>query len=254
MIFKTRPLINKQFATVHEFGFKNLIVSGCSFTYNNHDSFSATWPYYLRDLGGFDQLLDCSLPGAGNSHIANSLQWALENDRPDPLDSLIVVMWSGCDRDDYICPTSNANNSYPFTFKYSESVISGISGGAMGTGNIKSGLKELGQTKTLESRSIENYLLINGLWHYLTCRGYKFIFLNFLDGNLPSRTRHFDITNYLPKEIADRYRSLITNIPTPYTWALKHDLLEQDLAHPTPDGHLDWTKQVLLPYLQTQFD
>jgi len=250
MTFKVRN-IKKQFDTVHNFGLKNLIVSGCSFTYNNHETSAVTWPYYLRDIGGFDQVLDCSLPGGGNYHIANSLQWALEVDRPAPEDSLVVVMWSGCDRDDYICPTSNDNNSYPFTFKYSESVISGISGGAMGNGNIKSGLKELGQTKTLESRSIENYLLINGLWHYLTSCGYKFIFLNFLDGNLPSRTYHFDITKYLPTTIKNQYNLMLTKITDPHTFAVKHDLLCNDDFHPSPNGHLEWTRKILLPKLQT---
>lgn len=253
MIFKTRPNIKKQVDTVHNLGFKNLIVSGCSFTYNNHDEYSITWPYYLRDLGGFDQVLDSSLPGAGNYHIANSLQWALEIDQPEPASSLVIVMWSGCDRDDYICPESNANKQYPWSFKYNNSIITGISGGmsAQANGNTITGLKDLAKTKTLESRAIENYLCINGLWHYLKNSGYKFVFLNFLDGNLPSRTRHFDITKYLPTTIKNQYRSMLTKITDPYTWALKNDLLSDDDFHPSPDGHLDWTQKILLPKLQT---
>lgn len=116
MIFKTRPDIKKQFDTIADLGINYLIVSGCSFTYNNHDSFAASWPYYLKDLGGFTQVLDCSLPGAGNQHISNSLLWALNIDQPDPKNSLIVVMWSGNDRDDYICPESNNSDTYPFKF------------------------------------------------------------------------------------------------------------------------------------------
>ena len=115
MIFKTRPGIKKQFDTVHDFGIKNLIVSGCSFTYNNHETSASTWPYYLKDLGGFDQVLDCSMPGAGNYHIASSLQWAIEMQNPDPTNSLVIVMWSGNDRDDYICPQSIITD-YPFKF------------------------------------------------------------------------------------------------------------------------------------------
>jgi len=253
MIFKTRPLIKKQFDTVYKIGFKNLIVSGCSFTYNNHNSTATTWPYYLRDLGGFDQLFDCSLPGAGNYHIANSLQWALENDCPPGDDSLVVVMWSGCDRDDYICPSSNDDKKYPFSFNYGDSVISGITGGIDGNGNTIDGLTALGQTKTLESRAIENYLYINSLWHYLKSSGYKFIFLNFLDSDFPSRTQQFDITKYLPTTIKNQYNSMISDIPPLYNWALKNDLLCDDLFHPTPDGHLDWSRKILLPKMQTIF-
>jgi len=252
MIFKTRTSINKQFDTVQQFGFKNLIVSGCSFTYNNHDSSAATWPYYLRDLGGFDQVLDCSLPGAGNHHIANSLQWALEVERPNPADSLVIVLWSGCDRDDYICPEENIK-PYPFKFNYSRDVASGISGGLHATagGNTEAGLSELAKTKTLESRAVENYLYINGLWHYLKNSKYQFVFLNFLDGNLPSRTCHFDITKYLPTPIKNQYNLMFTKITDLYTWALKNDQLMSDDFHPSPDGHLDWTRKVLLPKLQT---
>ena len=253
MIFKTRPNLQKQFETIHNFGIQNLIVSGCSFTYNNHETSAVTWPYYLRDLGGFEQVLDCSLPGAGNSHITNSLQWALEVDRPDPANSLVIVMWSGCDRDDYICSDSNDNKRYPFSFQYTDSIISGISGGMsdQALGNTIVGLKNLAQTKTLESRAIENYLYINGLWHYLKNSKYKFIFLNFLDANLPSRTCHFDITKYLPTTIKNQYNLMLTNVTDPYTWALKNDLLTNDDFHPSPDGHLDWTRKILLPKLQT---
>lgn len=245
MIFKVRPDIEKQFDTVHNFGMKNLIVSGCSFTYNNHETSATTWPYYLRDLGGFDQVLDCSLPGAGNHHIANSLQWALEVESPNPMDSLVVVMWSGCDRDDYICPEENIK-PYPFKFNYSKNIVSAISGGS-----INDALSSLAQTKNLDSRAIENYLYINGLWNYLKNLGYPFVFLNFLDGNLPSRTRHFDITKHLPTAIKNQYNSMLTKITDPYTWALKNNLLTDDDFHPSPDGHLDWTQKVLLPKLQT---
>jgi len=253
MIFKTRPNLQKQFDTIHDFGIQNLIVSGCSFTYNNHETLALTWPYYLRDLGGFDQVLDCSLPGAGNSHITDSLQWALEVDRPNPANSLVIVMWSGCDRDDYICSDSNDNKQYPFSFRYTNSVISGIGGGmnAQSKGNTINGLKNLEQTKTLESRSIENYLYINSLWHYLKNSKYKFIFLNFLDGNLPSRTCHFDIANYLPTTIKNHYNSMFTKLTDLYTWSLKNDLLSGDDFHPSVNGHLDLTRTVLLPKLQT---
>ena len=245
MIFKVRPDIKKQFDVIHDFGIKNLIVSGCSFTYNNHETSATTWPYYLRDLGGFNQVLDCSLPGAGNHHIANSLQWALEVENPSPMDSLVVVMWSGCDRDDYICPEENIK-PYQFKFNYSKNIASSISGN-----NISDALLGLSQTKNLHSRAIENYLYINGLWNYLKNSGYQFIFLNFLDGNLPSRTGHFDITKHLPTVIKHQYNTMLTKIIDPYTWALKNNLLTDDDFHPSPDGHLDWTRKMLLPKLQT---
>lgn len=257
MIFKTRPGIKKQFDTAYNFGLRNLIVSGCSFTHNNHESAAVTWPYYLRDIGGFDQVLDCSMPGAGNYHISNSLIWALENDRPDPEYSLVVVMWSGNDRDDYICPASQDNGSYPFRFAYSEKVITGISGGPHqdAKGNISPIFKQFSAIKTAESRAIENYLYISHTWHYLKSSGFKFMFLEFLNNNLPSRTSHFDIKQYLPMNVAKKLHSMMENITDPYTWALKNNLLTDDDFHPNPEGHLSWTRNVLLPHMnQRRFD
>lgn len=251
MIFKTRD-INKQFDTIHDFGIKNLIVSGCSFTYNNHETIAVVWPYYLRDLGGFNQVFDCSLPGAGNHHIASSLQWAIEVENPDPKTSLVIVMWSGNDRDDYICPEKNSTG-YPFKFNYNDNIFSGITGGshANAAGNSGGQLAVLGKTKTSESRAIENYLIINGLYNFLQNKGYKFLFLDYLDRTLSSRTADFDIKPYLPYNIKSNLDCMIPKIITPHNWALKYNLLDRDDFHPSPDGHLDWTRKVLLPKLQT---
>lgn len=249
MSFKVRN-IKKQFDIIHNFGFKNLIVSGCSFTYNNHDTAAVTWPYYLRDLGNFEQVYDCSMPGAGNHHISNTLQWALDNNNLDPKESLVIVMWSGNDRDDYICPDSNISG-YPFRVKYSNTVSSGITGGldVKANGNTVKGLKNFSLCKDYESRSIENYLFIRSLWNFLTVNGYQFIFLDYLDRNLISRTLDFDIRKYLPDTIKQKFNQMMTPITDPYEWAIRHNLLTDDDFHPSPDGHLSWTKKILVPEL-----
>ena len=258
MIFQTLP-IKKQFDTVSNFGLKNLIVSGCSFTYtfNRYESAPTTWPYYLRDLGGFDTVFDCSMPGAGNYHISHSLIWGLENDRLDPKNSLVIVMWSGNDRDDCIYPISQDNGSNPFRFNYSENTISGMTGGShlYAHSNINDLFKQFNTRKTAESRAIENYLYISSAWHYLKSAGFKFMFLEFLKGNLPSRTGHFDIKPYLPVNISKKLHGMMENIIDPYAYALKNNLLTDDDFHPSPDGHLSWTKNILLPHMnQRQFD
>jgi len=253
MIFKNRNA-NKQFNTMYNFGIQNLIVSGCSFTYNNHDTVPVAWPYYLRDLGGFNRVLDCSLPGAGNNHISDSLIWGLEIEKPDPATSLVIVMWSGHDRDDYICPKEHINN-YPFQFNYSENVMSSITGGnapESAGNNISDGLKKLSMTKTLESRAIENYLCIAKTYQYLKSLNYRFLFLNFINPTEPvGGTNTFDIKKYLPSTAKQKLDSMITEINDPYHFAVRHNLLDGDKFHPIPHGHLRWTKKVLIPHLQT---
>jgi hypothetical protein len=254
MIFKTRG-VKKQFNTIHNFGIQNLIVSGCSFTHNNHNTVAVAWPYYLKDLGGFDQVLDCSLPGAGNSHISDSLIWGLEIERPDPANSLVIVMWSGHDRDDYICPKEYINN-YPEQFYYNKNVMSSITGGnapESAGNNISDGLKKLSMTKTLESRAIENYLCIAKTYQYLKSLNYKFLFLNFINPTLEpvGGSNSFDIKKYLPTPAKQKLNSMITEIVDPYHFSVRHNFLGGDDFHPIPFGHLRWTKKVLIPHLQT---
>lgn len=247
-MFKTRK-IKRVFPVDKSLGYKNLIVSGCSFTHNVSEDHLDTWPYYLRDIGGFDEVYDCSLPGAGNSHIANSLQWCLETDPIDPADSLVIVMWSGVDRDDFICPKEHLI-PYP-EFKFTDTVNSGITGGLLRTGNTKTCLPDLAQQKTSASRSIENFLLINGMYHYLHAKKYQFLFLDFCKGSaiVSGRTKHFDITPYLPKNLQQTYKRMFTNITDLHEWAIRYDLQATDDFHATHHGHLDWTRKVLFPYL-----
>jgi len=243
-LFKIRK-IKKQFDIVDRVGYSNLIVSGCSSTFNNHETSAASWPYYLRDIGGFDKVQDCSMPGAGNNHIANSLQWCIENESPDPKNSLVVVMWSGNDRDDYVMPSSNDNKEYPFHFNYSKDVVSGITGGSAKWN--KGNLKEYRVPKSKESRAIENYLLVNSMYHYLKSKGFTFVFLKI--SNEMAQINHFDITPYLPKNIQQTYKRMFTNLTDLYEWAVRHDFLEEDDLHCNIHGHLDWTRKVLHPYL-----
>ena len=253
MIFKTRPDIPKQYETVFDFGKKNLIVSGCSYTYNNHESCAVTWPYYLRDFGGFEQVLDCSLPGAGNYHISNALQWALEVERPDPDDSLIVVMWSGHDRDDCIIPKQHVND-YLFQFAYSDDVYTGITGGQHPDckGNTKKDFKSFAELKNKKTKAIENYLTITGLYSFLRHKQYQFTFLDYLDRSLVSRTCDFDIKDYLPNHLSSEYQKMITPMMDLYTYSLGRNYLMDDMIHPTPDGHLKWTRQHLLSILESK--
>jgi hypothetical protein len=250
MLERNHRNIASQFDPIHNFGFKNLIVSGCSFTYNNHNTASVTWPYYLRDLGGFEFVIDCSMFGAGNNHICDSLIWTLESNTVDPKESLVVVMWSGNDRDDYICPGSNIVFK-SWMFEYSDTVMSGITGGshAEAKGNTITGLKDFAQTKNLESRAIENFLCILKLYSYLKSHNYAFVFLDYRDRALPARDVDFDIRKYLPKSVANRLQNMITKVEDIYTYALKRNLLWEDDFHPSPDGHLAWTKQILIPEL-----
>jgi hypothetical protein len=190
-------------------------------------------------------------------HISNALIWGLENDSLPPDNSLIIVMWSGNDRDDYILPKSAIKPETNTRFLYTANVMSGVTGGSHENAKTNTTLREplitITNAKSQESRAIENYLIITKTWHYLTNKGYNFVFLNFLDSNLPSRTKHFDIKTYLPKLLCRKLDSMMLNIIDPYTWCINNNLLADDNYHPNPDGHLTWTREILLPKLRSIF-
>lgn len=219
----------------------NLIVGGCSFTYNYSTTDSSAWPSYLRDRCGFEQLFDCSQAGAGNYHISNAIQWCIEEQDPDPSKTFVVVMWSGYNRDSVIAK-ANALDEVEcipnLKYNYNNQSVY-LRYGDLGQ------LKEL---KSNESRAVENYLYVSSLYNYLQNRKIPFVFLDFLDRSLPNRTNEFDIGLYLPAKLQQRYHNMFAPVRNLYEYALHNDMLSSDDFHPSPIGPL-WTDEVLVPYL-----
>ena len=248
-------MVKKTFDCVSNLGYKTLCISGCSFTYNNSQSDVCSWPYYLRDLAGFSKVIDSSLPGSGNYHIMNSLIWNLETHQPDISDTLVIVMWSGNNRDDNIV-CSNMINNQPY-FYFSNDVAAGISGGIGGTGNyIASHSAE--PVKSENSRAVENFLYIVTTYYYLKSKKYKFLFLDYLDSSLRKNlnlTNDIEIRNYLDKDCVKKLDYMINyDITNIYKYAVYNNLLSDDLFHPSPNGHFEWTKNELLPFLKKYYN
>lgn len=250
-MFHKRKNITADLPVTHDFNIENLVVSGASFTYNNSEQHACTWPYYLKILGNFKKILDCSLPGAGNFHIAHSLQWNLGCWPVDPDKSLVVVMWSNNTFDDTICALKHLNQ-YPFQHYYTELVCTALSGGSdpESYGNVHEQFKKIADIKDNYSRSIENFLYITGIWAWLKQKGYRAVFLDYSDKTIPSRSHDIDIKKYLPKMAQSELDSILTKHLNLYNFAVKKNLLSDDDYHPHTEGHLCWTKEILIPLLQ----
>jgi len=248
---KTRQL-DKVFQTITELPFSNLFVSGSSFTYNNSEKHRITWPYYLQDLGNINQVYDSSMPGAGNYHIAFSLIWTLENIPHTIDDTLVIVMFSANDQDDCIIDKDSLND-YPWVFNYSESVVTGISGGSNlgNTGNHE--CRCMVHEKTNQSRAIENFLYKIILKNYLENKKYNFLLLDYMHPNSVARDSNFNMHKYLNKNIKNKLSDLSICNEYLYDFVVKHDLLDDDNYHPSPQGHLEWTKQCLMPTILKKF-
>jgi len=225
----------RAFDVVNNLGYKNLVVGGCSFTYNISDTDSSSWPYYTRDKCGFDQVYDCSVEAAGNYQILTSVMYTLEEQDLDPLNTMIIVMWSGYNRDSKIVSDYVKSNSGPI-YNYTDQVFSVATTGQ-------------NHQKNQQSQALENYIYVTALYNYLKNQRYQFVFLDFVDPKIPNRGNTFDITEFLPKKLKKKFSKMFSNIENFYTYCVKHDLLQQDDFHPTMQGHLEWTHNVLVPAL-----
>lgn len=98
----------------------NILISGCSFTHWPEEPGSEKnicWPTYLQEKKSHFKIRNLAEPGAGNLYIANSIANALIAD-PKKYD-MVLVMWSGMTRLDFLTDLSNDNwrslfNAYGF--------------------------------------------------------------------------------------------------------------------------------------------
>ena len=239
--------LKKDLAVEQNLGKKNLLVSGCSFTSNVEIDSIDSWPYYLRDLGGFEMVYDCSWAGCGNYHIHNSIIHAIETETDLRSDNtVVVVMWSGYDRDDFVIDPGCAGINKSL-FLFNETAGSGYTGGLSGTGNMLLNVENVKKIKSLYSRSLENYLMIQGLAKYLQALHFPSVFCEFSTGGT-TKDNNFDPVLYLEPVLQDRFVGLVRQVtPNLGSWAKQNT--KTDGYHPTADQHLSWTRSVLLPYV-----
>jgi len=238
--------IDKQFQSTHHTRFKNLLVSGCSYTWNNSEQHICSWPYYLRDIGAFDQVIDCSQSGAGSNHIFNSVINEIETNADlNKHNTLVVVMWSGLTRTDVIAtqditaPWHHMSN-YNFDQRFATLSIFNHVAKKDPLSVLCQQYKRLIDT---DAQIYESMLKILALDCYLKEKEFDFIFTSW--------------KNPVP-ELARIQSTLYTKVvgslsPILYLdeYAKQKNQKESD-GHPTPDGYLGWTQQHLIPYLESR--
>lgn len=240
--------LDKVFTTQHQTRFNNLLVSGCSYTWNNSDQHICTWPYYLRDLAGFKEVFDCSQGGAGSNHIFNSVvNEVLTNVNVTPDDTAIVIMWSGLERVDFICTSDLVKTTRPksLTGYYqfdSQDTFASLSVWPSSDDALQNLLKQYRVTVDSSAQILESCIKILALGKFLDSLGYSFSFVNWRDQSYEISKFEFDNT------ITTQAAARIDNIETLDGFTSRRGTRVQD-GHPTPDSHLSWTREILLPHL-----
>ena len=245
MIERTGPVIR-------DLGWRNLVVSGCSFTATANTTQATTWPWFLRDAGGFEQVQDLSVAGAGNQHIHHSVIWCLEQ-QPEltPADTFVAVMWAAYDRDDVIADPAAITDHYAGAQQaYSEHAGLLLTGGSGGTGNGLKDLSGLTESRNLTSRSIDTYIHMRSLEQYLRSRGFHYVFTEHMRPQTYYESG-FDPSMYLapPWTRCDVSAEFLRMTRQVVPQVGNYARTESDGFHLPAAAHKAWVQDVLLPVL-----
>lgn len=242
--------IARQFASCAHTQYPNLLVSGCSYTWNNSESCAVTWPYYLRDLAAFDQVWDVSQPASGYNHTHTAVVTELEtNTALTPETTLVIIMWSGLERVDI-----TADQDLVETWTNMPLPDLGWNLSTLGLHNTRPDwLNRLRQAPNAlveqlrvqyqrlisrESQQLESAVKLISLAGYLANRGFESVFVDWDD------TRGHQARPGMDPWAQGRF----ADIETLGSWASRTGQRLPD-RHPSPDAHLSWTREHLLPWL-----
>jgi hypothetical protein len=257
MTARSTPVV-RQFSPTHKSKFKNIFVNGCSYTWNNSQSAPVTWPYYLRDLCEVEQVFDCSQGASGSNHIFTSTIYEIENNLDiNCQDTLVIIMWSGLSRVDLVArkdidtsvnkkdATTNfwLHNRYQF---FDDLISVPLTRFNDYDNNFLFDQLRKAYHKLIDTDAqiVSSATKILSLSDYLKNKGFTFIFLNW-----QKRTMEAELEK-LPNNFSQTVRNKICGIKSLGEYADENNLRIPNDGHPSPDAHLNWTRQHLLPMLE----
>jgi len=238
---------------------KNLIVSGCSFTANPNSWATVLAKHY--DLN----LINLAKDGAGNRHIANSIILYLEQNSINLDDTLIIFMWSGLYRRDWI-KDFNIKYEYLNTVNYRYTKTTSLAmpydmlknsklGVSKNTSQFEIDLLDVAYGDNFDSRILDSWLAINHLNCYLKNNGYRYYQTNFFNPTIDLNGCTFKGTNYKILDnvnVPFNFDNFIDFVDDEYlgNYAVKNNLILSKLDwHPTKVGYQKWTEELLIKKL-----
>lgn len=242
--------------------YKNLLVSGCSFTHEpNGDWYPFAWPSILAEKLSMS-VTNLAIPGAGNDHISKSVILHIEKNNISPDDTLIMVMWSGVGRIDWITDAglSNFRSQYPFSYnydEYNELVLGGNWWNIKKPSHLIQTLIEYSKYQSSHSFTLNSWLAMENLSNYLKVKEFEYYytsFVNYESNDIKGDAficKYFDELNKLNLTL-DKKNWLKLDATDYYgDWARKNNALDIDDFHPKyPEAQEGWIMQVLIPAMK----
>lgn len=246
---RTQLLLNPWDET-HITNFKKILVSGCSFTWNNSEKHICTWPYFVASLMQIDtaNVYDCSQGASGTAHALWSIINEIEtNPEVTADDTLVMVMWSGLTKTDVIGSSFDSDQwhlekqSYHYNKDYGSISLHNNNSSSNHANLTKLNLaykRAIGE----DAQVYQSCLNIIALENYLSNKGYKNCMLTWQD---PQHALSL-VDNALAEKVS---KLIVNNIESLSSWARRNNMLAEDRLHPSVQGHKEWTRQILMPLL-----
>ncbi len=245
--------------------YTNFVVSGCSFT---HEPFNEWYPFSWASIFAEDtgmKVTNLAIPGAGNDHISRSLILHLEKTKPNPQDTLIMVMWTGVGRFDWITDSSLSKfvDHYPFPYHYDEHnelVLAGNWWNLSKNKDLHQALISYAKYQSDYSFTLSSWLAMKNLSNYLDANGYRYYYTSFVDykrNNIKGDgliTPYYDTLEKLGLTLDRSHWIDIDGEDCYGDYALKNDAVDpSDGFHPRyPKANEGWTREILIPYFINQ--
>lgn len=240
---------------------KNLVVSGCSFTQTPVGHLN--WSVYLRNKITDVNYINHARSGAGNNYIADSMIKYLLLARPDPNETLVMIMWTGVSRvdfnvsQDYYDLLTDWNNKE--TTNHSRYVCSSGIGGAWPM-IPRSMFEEI--YKAMDNRALASNTLFQmvSLRNFLENNRYNYKFMSYVNywQDSPewySPNLDFSITHYakgdpLLSGLGDQWIWANEQKDCLYEFAKSRNMLLDDNFHPTQQAQEMFFEQVVKPHIE----
>ena len=230
----------------------NLLVAGCSYVWNHSEEHVCTWPYYLQDVLGMAQVIDCSQSGGGADLVFNSVINEITTSATiNAANTLVIVMWPDLSRTDVIVEHSEEIDRYHhmslqhFSEKFCNLSLFNR------TVDVKERISKLAlDYKKIVSPTAQEYeslIKILGLASFLSEKKFRWLFM-------PWKTidRSNLISSGIPGNVIAALDLFADILPLDdYT----HETAQRipNDGHPTSEAHLRWTKQHLFPYIANKW-
>ena len=243
--------------------FENLVVSGCSFTTDEHVPTKGPWNWASTMCADTGMTIhNLASAGTGNTHIANSvILYLSQHPELTPANTLVMAMWSGVGRIDFLMSTEYRSKRYADACYYNQYVVSVLGGhwwNPRQKGMEIDLIRAFSRTQSNHSFAVTSWLEMQKLGDFLTARNFVHRFTSFVNYGhnlikgdalvvpfeqcLHDQGLTLDRTNWLPLSPEDHFGD----------WCRIRGLLTEDGFHPGADAPQRWPREVVMPVLQQQ--